>query len=142
MSLLPRWFNRLPSPSRGWKGDLSKIFAEEEKDWFGIQGLSVYSDDNSVTIEADVPGLTSKDVDVSLDQDGVLWIKGERKFEEKKDKNYYRKSQQSFSYCLPLGDEIDFSEEPKAACKDGVMKITFAKRKEKQKESKKIPVKD
>lgn len=142
MSLLPRWFNRLPKPG-SWKGDLSKFFQDLDERTGLNTGLSVYSTGDSVIIEANVPGLTAKEVDVSIDDDGLLWIKGERQLEEKsKDKNFYRKAQRSYTYCIPLGEEVDLTQEPIALCKDGVMKITFSKRKDKIKESKKIPVKE
>lgn len=106
-------------------------------------GLTVSSDDHNIYVSADVPGLTAKEVDVSIDNEGCLWIKGE-KTEEKKDKDrtYYRKAQSSYSYCIPLWNEIDESVEPKANCKNGVMHVTFAKKKEGSKESKKIRVED
>lgn len=149
MSLLPRWFNRLPSPFQSKKGDLAfgKFFSDldENFDLFSTRpsGLSIYSDDQTLTIEADVPGLSAKEVDVSIDEDGILWIKGERKtIENDKEKNYYRKAQQSYAYCIPLSEEIDISSEPKANYKDGVMKIIFNKKKQKHKEAKKIQVED
>lgn len=144
-SMIPRWFNRLPSPLKNWKsGDLGKVFQDldEGYNWFSSgSGLCIYSDEKTLTVEADVPGLTAKDIEVSMDPDGVVCIKGERKLEEKgKGKTIYRKAQQSFSYCLPLGDEVDLSQEPFASCKDGVMKIIFQKKQEKQKELKKIKI--
>ncbi len=143
MSLIPRWKNRLPSrfakPS-----DFSDLFGLSKlfEDEYGLPaGISVSSDDKNVYIEADVPGLTAKEVDVSIDSQGVLWVKGVKQVEEK-ERQYYKKSHQSFSYALPLWDEIDISIEPQAVCKNGVMKITFAKRREETTEAKRISVKE
>src|SRR5687768_1567047 len=42
--------------------------------------LSVWMDENNIYVEFDAPGLTEKDVDVSV-HDGILTITGERKRE-------------------------------------------------------------
>lgn len=151
MSLIPRWYPKFPSPWKKGFGeglfDINKFFENLEEE-FGLamthpSGLSVSSDDKNIYVEAHVPGLTAKDVEVSLDSEGVLWIKGEKKEEEKdKVKRYYRKASHTFSYCLPLWEEVDQKVEPEATCKDGIMKLTFAKKKEKRIESKKIKVKE
>lgn len=151
MSLVPRWYNRLPRLLRKKGGtdflNLGKFFEDLEEDLAPLghypSGISVSCDDKHIYIEANVPGLTAQEVDVSLDNEGILWIKGEKK-EEKidKEKKFYHRAQHSFSYCVPLFEEIDPDAEPKATCKNGVMYITFAKRKEKQVVSKKIPVKE
>lgn len=152
MSLIPQWMPRFPKQNKSKTdlfhlGDFFKDLEEEMlpaamQTAMQATGLSISSDDRNVYIEASVPGLTSKDIDVSIDNDNVLWIKGEKKLEEQdKKKKYYRQSQRSFAYALPLSDEIDKSIEPEAACKDGIMTIIFAKKKDKQVESKKITVK-
>lgn len=144
MSLVPRWFSRFPKPNRrmGELFNLSKFFEDLEDEMTTVpSGLSVSSDEKNIYIEAHVPGLTSKDVEVSIDNDNILWIKGDKKEEvEEKNKKFYRRSQSSFSYCIPLWEDVDESVEPKAVCKDGVMRVTFAKKRDKQVESKKIHV--
>lgn len=150
MSLVPRWQKRLPSlfGRRSDLLDVSNIFDALDEELGALTthaaaGLSVSADDKNVYVEAHVPGLTAKDVEVTIDHQGMLWVKGEKREEEKdKAKKYYRKAVQSFTYCLPLWDEIDEKAEPQATCKDGVMRIIFAKKKEKQAESKKIQVKE
>lgn len=145
MSLVPRWFNRLPRPGRRQGGDLfGHLFEDVEQELGGLPaGLSISSDDKNIFVEAAVPGLTAQDVEVSVDNNNTLWIKGEKKEEARdKAKKFYHRSQTSFSYCIPLWEEIDMAVEPKAVCKDGIMKIVFAKKKEKQAEAKKIQVKD
>ena len=44
--------------------------------------LSLWEDENSVYLEADAPGLTENDIDISV-QDGAVTIRGERKYEHK-----------------------------------------------------------
>lgn len=141
MSLVPKWFHRFPKPN------LSKFFEDIEDELSPLisrsTGLSVSSDDHNIYIEAHVPGLCANDIEVSIDEDGVLWIKGEKKVEENdKKKKFYRRSQSQFSYCVPIVEEVDFEQEPKATCKDGIMRVTFARRKERQSEVKKIRVEE
>lgn len=108
---------------------------------FGTEqtGLTVSEDKNNIYVEAALPGLQSKDIDVTLEK-GVLWVKGEKKEEEQDaEKKYYRRAASSFSYRLNLPGQIDETKEPKAVFQDGVMKITFNKAKASQ--AKKIQVK-
>lgn len=148
MSLVPRWKSILPKPRRASDFyNLGSFFEDMEHELESFSsypsGLSISSDDKSIFIEAAVPGLTAKDVEVSVDNNNVLWIKGAKKEEEKdKKKKYYRQSQTVFSYCVPLWEEIDTTVEPEAVCKDGVMRINFNKKKEQQIEAKKIKVKE
>lgn len=89
-----------------------------------LNGLSVSEDDKNVYVEASVPGLDPKEVDVTFSK-GVLTIKGEKK-EEEKGKTFHRKATRSFFYRVTPGD-VDPKAEPQATCKNGVMTITFAK---------------
>ncbi|MFZ0566057.1 MAG: Hsp20/alpha crystallin family protein [Chlamydiales bacterium] len=142
MSLIPNWFARFPTLRQGASSDLRKFFEDLENE-VHPSGLSISSDEEKIYVEANVPGLTSKDVEVTIDPDNVLWIKGEKKVEEtSKKKKFYRRSQSSFSYCIPLWEEIDPVAEPEAVCKDGVMRVVFSKKKEKQIAAKKITVKE
>lgn len=101
-----------------------------------LNGLSVSEDDKHVYVEAAVPGVDPKDVDVTFSK-GVLTVKGEKK-EEEKGKTYLRHATRSFFYRVTPGD-VDPKKEPQATYKNGVMTITFAKVPEAK--PKKIPVK-
>lgn len=145
MSLVPRWQKKFPFLAG--KDSLNQFLSEVEQGFGALTnhntGVSISSDNTHVYIEAQVPGLSAKDVDVSIDNEGVLWIKGEKIEEEDcKERHYYRKSQSTYSYCVPLWDEVDTTLEPEASYKNGIMTITFTKKKEKQIETKKIKVKE
>ncbi len=90
-------------------------------------GLSISEDEKSVYIDASLPGIDPKNIDITF-HDGYLWIKGEIK-EEDQDKNrkYYRKAVKSFSYRVAVPGDIDTAIDPKATYKHGVMNITFMK---------------
>ncbi len=120
LDITPRTFWRFPAIANPW---------DDDDDW-GLMtnwpsGISISEDDKNVYIEAAIPGVDPKDVEVTFDK-GIVWIKGEGKQEEK-DKKYYRKAASSFSYRVAVPGDIDTASEPAAAVKNGVMKVTFAK---------------
>ena len=103
----------------------------EDDEWLNTtaapSGLSVSEDEKSVYVEAALPGLDPKNIEVTF-QDGFVWIRGEEKEEEKeRDRKYYRQATKSFSYRVAVPGEIDLSKEPDATHKNGVMKIKFEK---------------
>ena len=90
-------------------------------------GLSVSEDEKNVYVEASLPGIDPKDVEITF-QDGYLWVRGEAKEEESdKKKKYYRQSSRAFSYRVAVPGEISEKVEPTASSKHGVMTVTFAK---------------
>lgn len=115
---------------------------EEEGREFGLEpsGLSLSEDSDQVFVEAQMPGLHSEDIKVTLDG-GILWIQGKRKEEEQKkeeeERTFHRRATYSYSYRLSLPQQTD-ENDPKATYKDGVMRITFRKLPEKK--GKIIPV--
>ena len=88
-------------------------------------GLSISEEAKNVYVEAALPGVDPKNVEITFDK-GVLWIKGETAQEEK-EKKYYRKATSSFSYRVAVPGEIDLTKDPEAESAHGVMRITFAK---------------
>ncbi len=90
-------------------------------------GLSISEDGKNIYVEAALPGLSADDIEVTYDK-GVLWIKGEKK-EEEKEKKYYQKASSCFSYHINVPGDIDEEKEAQAEYKDGIMKIIFAKKK-------------
>lgn len=123
-SLIPRRLLSFPSLSL-------PDFWDEDEEWLTSpstqSGLSIYEDDNKVYVEAAVPGIDPKNVDVIF-QDGYLWIRGETKEEkEDKKKKYYRRASRSFSYRVAVPGDVDETKEPEATYKHGVMTIAFTK---------------
>lgn len=118
--LVPRAYWRVPTLSNLW---------EDDDDWGTVtnwpSGLSLSEDDKNVYVQAAVPGVDPKDIEVTFDK-GVIWVKGETKTEET-NKKYYRKAASSFSYRVAVPGDIDLTREPSAAVKNGVMTVTFAK---------------
>ncbi len=90
-------------------------------------GLSVSEDEKKIYIEASLPGIDPKNIEITF-QDGYLWIRGETKEEDKdKGKKYYRQASKSFSYRVAVPGDIDNSIDPTATYKHGVMTVAFMK---------------
>lgn len=89
-------------------------------------GLSLAEDDKHVYVEAAVPGVDAKDIDITFEK-GVLRIVAESKVEEREGKKYFRRATSSFSYQVVIPSEIDMNTEPEAEVKNGVMHISFTK---------------
>jgi HSP20 family protein len=96
--------------------------------------MSVSESDQSVEIEAELPGIDEKDVDVALNDD-VLTIKGEKRMEN----HYQDRSFGKFARSITLPFEPD-AKTVKTFFSKGVLKITLPKTAGKQ-HSVKIPVK-
>lgn len=140
--------NRKPAARSLWSFPTMRfpfsLFDDEEEGWLqefsDASGLSVFEDENSVTVEAALPGIKPEEVEMTFDK-GVLWIKAEKREEEKdKNKKFYRKAESSFSYRIAVPGNIDEGRQPDALCKNGILKVVFPKT-QKGQPPKKIPVK-
>ncbi len=98
--------------------------------------LAVWEDEHNVYVEADLPGMTDKDVEVTTHQ-GQLIISGERRAEQKGawyDTRSYGRFEQRVT--LPSAVEGDKAE---AKLCNGVLCLTFPKREDAK--PRKIPLK-
>lgn len=130
--IIPRSFFELPSR-------VPSVLEEDWQTFFPSSGLTVSEDDAKVYVEASVPGIDPKDIEVTFDK-GVLWVRGQvNEEEEDKKRKFYRKASRSFSYRTLVPSAVDEASEPEVISKDGVVTITFAK--VAQSEPKKLPVK-
>ncbi len=93
--------------------------------------VDVYESENAIEIKADLPGMTEKDIDVSV-ENNTLTIKGERQFEnEEKRENYHRVERQygSFYRSFQLPNTVDVSK-INANFKNGILELALPKREE------------
>jgi len=98
--------------------------------------------DKELIVKVDLPGMTEKDVDISITQD-ALTISGEKKQEkEHTEKGWYRMERQygSFSRSIPLPYEIE-TDKAEALYKNGVLTVKLPKSAVQQRATKSIPVK-
>ncbi len=104
--------------------------------------LDVKEDDKAFHVTADMPGMEEKDVEVTFD-DGLLTIRGERRFErdEKKDTwHVVERSWGSFARQLSLPANVN-AEAIEAKFDKGVLTVLLPKQPEAQSKAKKIEVK-
>ncbi len=90
--------------------------------------LDVSETKENIVVKAEIPGMDTKDIDISLAND-VLTIKGEKKQEkEEKEENYHRveRSYGTFTRSIRLPVDVE-SNKIKATHKNGVLKITLPK---------------
>lgn len=102
--------------------------------------VDIYETDDSVTVEAELPGVDPKDIQVSLD-DGVLRLTGERKLErEVHEENYLRveRAYGTFERAIRLAGDVD-GDKVTANYDNGVLKVKVPK--VAPKEPKTIPIK-
>lgn len=105
--------------------------------------IDVHEADHAVEIEAELPGVDEKDIDVEV-ADNLLTIRGEKKFERKDEKEgQYRVMERSYgsftrSMTLPFAVDPNAVE---ATIKNGVLKLTLPKPPEAQTQSKRIAIK-
>ncbi len=116
--LIPRSFLSMPT------------LMDENDDWTFLSnmpsGLSVAEDEKNVYIEASVPGIDPKDIDITFEK-GVVRIVAESKKEEKEGKKYFRRSQTAFSYQFSIPTDVDASSDPSTKVEHGILHLTFAK---------------
>lgn len=96
-----------------------------------MPAVDIYESEQTIEIKADLPGMTEKDVDVTV-ENNTLTIKGERKFawEDKQD-NCHRIERRygSFYRSFHLPNTVDVTK-ISADFKDGILNLTLPKREE------------
>ncbi|MBN1553991.1 MAG: Hsp20/alpha crystallin family protein [Phycisphaerae bacterium] len=93
-----------------------------------LPSMEISEQEDKILVKAELPGVTSKDIDVSV-RNNVLTITGEKKEQtEDKGEGYYRSERRygSFRRDIQLPSGIDEGK-VEAACKDGVLTVTLPK---------------
>lgn len=96
-----------------------------------MPAVDIYETKDAVCVRAELPGVDKDAVNVEV-KDGVLALRGERKFEkEVKEENYHRveRSYGTFHRSFSLPSSVD-GERVTARMKDGVLEVTLPKREE------------
>ena len=96
--------------------------------------------ENHVRIDAEVPGLTEKDVEVTL-KDGVLTLSGERTAEtEDEARRVSERFVGRFMRQIPIGHEID-EDNVEARFANGELTVTLPKTAQARSDARKIEIK-
>jgi HSP20 family protein len=112
----------------------------------GVRGswapaVDILEKKDAIVIRADLPGFKAEDVEVTVDN-GVLTIRGERKFEEASQGATYHRVERSFGLferTFTLPNSVDVSK-VEARFKDGEMNVNLPKREELKPRSVKVKV--
>lgn len=129
-------------PFRNFQQRLNRLFGEVfdplapglEENWSlttWTPACDIYETDNEIVVKAELPEVKKEDVHVSF-ENNLLTIRGERKFsEETKKENYHRveRSYGEFTRSFTLPNFVD-TNKINAEFKDGVLRVTMAKREE------------
>jgi len=101
--------------------------AVETSQW--IPAVDIREESGRFVVEADVPGVDPKDIEVTMGN-GILTIRGERKHEETRNENGYQRVERSrgvFYRRFALPDTAD-PEAIRARGHNGVLEIEIGKR--------------
>ncbi len=120
----PRWFT---DPFRGMHGNMLGEFFSEG---LTVPRVDIKDKGNSFVVEADMPSVDKKDIDLKVSDDTIT-IKAEKtRTEERSDGSFYSKERSSSGYyrMVRLPEEVDASS-AKASYKDGTLTIEVKKAK-------------
>jgi HSP20 family protein len=120
----------------------NQLFNQTFSQMFGAEGqelstrtwapaVDVYETDQDLVINAELPGVDPKDVEVRV-ENNTLYLKGERKLEkETNEGNYHRveRSYGSFSRSFTLPSSVS-AENAQAEYKNGILTLKLTKREE------------
>jgi len=136
---MTRW-----NPNRGYlagRDPVSRLFenffgdelfpSEDVSNRAWMPAVNIRETEAAFLIEAELPGLTKKDVEITL-ENNLLKLSGERRFEkDTKEENYHRveRSYGSFLRTFSLPSQVD-SDGVKATFKDGVLTVEVPKAEE------------
>lgn len=93
--------------------------------------VDVFESDEGITLTAELPGLSAKDIEVRVEND-TLYLKGERKSETEENTGTWRRRERtwgSFSRSFALPPTLD-TERIQATSKNGLLTIVLPRREE------------
>ncbi len=140
--LFDRFASGLGMPSFSRLFDGPPAFRFESSLSMPAPAMDVTEDKDAYKLTAELPGMSEKDIEVSV-TDSMLTLKGEKKQEkEQKDRNYYvsERAYGSFERGFSLPEGIDANKIAASFAK-GVLTITLPKKPEAKVEPKKVEVK-
>ena len=122
--------------------DMEPMWRSEASFGVTVPAVDLTEDDKAYKLTAELPGMSEKDIEISVTGD-VLVLKGEKRLErEEKEKNRYfsERSYGSFQRSFMLPDGVD-RDKIAAEFSKGVLTLTLPKTADAQKQQKKIEVK-
>lgn len=129
--------------------DRMKNFFEDFPTSFSMDASSNFSpridisdNEKSVFVSVELPGVDKKDVKISVQENNILTIKGEKQTEIKDEKkNFYRVERTYGSFCRTMALPADVNaEKTKAKYENGILNIELPKLEPAQKAEKLIEI--
>jgi HSP20 family protein len=93
-----------------------------------LPAVDVRESDDAFVFTAELPGIAKEEVEITVD-DGILTIKGERRFNENDEEKNYRRIERAygtFSRSFTLPSAVD-AERIQASFKDGLLTVDVPK---------------
>ncbi len=122
--MLIKWSPLNDLLSRDYLGDFFDDFSDKVNPWKPV--VDIYEDEEKVVVEAELPGIDPKDINITVDQDRLI-IKGKTS-KTKENKSFFRteRIKGSFmrSFLLPTSVE---SEKILASYEKGVLTVSIPK---------------
>lgn len=141
--------NRMFTPAREMERLVSSLWGSNLRDRDETASLcgtwqpavNILEREEGIEITVEMPGIDAKDVDVTV-EDGVLSIKGERRFQEVSENETYHRVESAFGaferrFTVPTN--VD-SSKIEADFKHGIMTLTLPKREESKPRTVKVKV--
>lgn len=111
-------------------GNFGRMLVPEQGSGFTqfIPPVDIYEDEHNITLQAELPGIEEKDLDIRVDNN-ILTISGERKLENEENRENFHRIERSFgrftrSFTLP--PTVD-TEHVNAEFVNGVLRIALPK---------------
>jgi HSP20 family protein len=127
--LVTKFNPAFPAPFRFFEDALNDLIQEPVTGRPWTPAVDILETENELIVKADLPEVKLEDISIHL-ENGILSLKGERKFEHKEEKAGYHRLERgygSFARNFSLPDTVD-AEKVNAAFKDGVLSITLPKK--------------
>jgi HSP20 family protein len=94
-------------------------------EWGAGVPVALWQDEDHVYVEAELPGLTDQDVDVTV-HNGMLFIRGERKPEEGRQYLYNGRAWGRFERVITLPEAVD-ADHVQAELTNGILRVALPK---------------
>jgi HSP20 family protein len=135
MQLMP-WRRQTPyiTPLSTLQQEMNRMFEEafgpssRFSEYSVSPALDIKEDENTVTVTAELPGVDKKDVQIEV-RDNVLTIKGEKRSEQREEKDNWHcveRSYGSFARRVVLPSQVD-DNQAEATMENGVLTLKMAK---------------
>jgi HSP20 family protein len=134
--MLTRWqpFSELNNEFNQFQKELNRLFGRfpfRVNEPNAFPAMNIWQDQEQLILEAELPGMNLEDLEIFVDGENHLTVKGHRKMEEKSNGTWHRQERNfgEFRRTIELPNLVD-PEKVEAVLKNGVLTITLPKKEE------------